>query len=101
MSDATRATPAKDDTTTLGGLLAAGFTTPGVKNIEAAYSRAGAANHHTPGAASLGSQDQEGASENQGFGSRKFSEGISDQRQEPSLIGKAFNNMINGTGKTK
>merc|ERR1712225_181117 len=62
--------------------------TPAVKNIEAAYSRAGATNNHTPGAASqLGSQDQKsGASEHQGVGSAKFEEGISDQRQEPSII---------------
>ncbi|KAG4434733.1 hypothetical protein IFR05_009786 [Cadophora sp. M221] len=77
--------------------------TPGVKNIEAAYSRAGASNNHTPGAASqLGSQDQKsGASEHQGVGSAKFKEGISDQRQEPSVIGKMFNNIMNGTDSTK
>ncbi|CZT47405.1 uncharacterized protein RSE6_07961 [Rhynchosporium secalis] len=77
--------------------------TPGVKNIEAAYSRAGASNHHTPGAATrLGSQDQaSGAQEAQGVGSEKFKDGFSDQRQEPTAIGKMFNNMINGTDKTK
>merc|ERR1711939_901622 len=100
--------------------------TPAVKNIEAAYSRAGATNNHTPGAASqLGSQDQKsGASEHQGVGSAKFKEGISDQRQEvrasfsadvcflmrisvadgmlqPSIIGKMFNNVMNGTDSTK
>ena len=58
--------------------------TPGVRNIEAAYSRAGASNNHTPGVASqLGSQDQKsGATEHQGVGSDKFRERISDQRQE-------------------
>ncbi|KAF8863418.1 hypothetical protein BDZ45DRAFT_670370 [Acephala macrosclerotiorum] len=57
--------------------------TPGVRNIEAAYSRAGASNHHTPGSATkLGSQDQVGASEAQGVGSQKFADGFSDQRQE-------------------
>merc|ERR1712225_95737 len=57
----------------------------------------------TPGAASqLGSQDQKsGASEHQGVGSAKFKEGISDQRQEPSIIGKMFNNVMNGTDSTK
>ncbi|KAH7364420.1 hypothetical protein BKA65DRAFT_546301 [Rhexocercosporidium sp. MPI-PUGE-AT-0058] len=77
--------------------------TPGVKNIEAAYSRAGASNHHTPGAATrLGSQDQTpGAQSHQGVGSEKFREGISEQRQEPSIIGKMFNNIMNGTDRTK
>ncbi|KAL5320726.1 hypothetical protein ACEPPN_011536 [Leptodophora sp. 'Broadleaf-Isolate-01'] len=77
--------------------------TPGVKNIEAAYSRAGASNNHTPGAASqLGSQEQKsGASDHQGVGSAKFKEGICDQRQEPSVIGKIFNNIVNGTDSTK
>jgi hypothetical protein len=57
--------------------------TPAVRNIEKAYSRAGASNHHTPGAATkLGSQDQTGKSEHQGVGSAKFAEGISDQRAE-------------------
>jgi hypothetical protein len=52
----------KGDKTTLGDM----FTdlTPGVKNIRAAYSRAGATNYHTPGAASkLGSQEQQGGNE--------------------------------------
>jgi len=76
--------------------------TNGVKNIEAAYSRAGASANHTPGAASkLGSQDQAGASEKQGVGSEKFTQGISDQRQEPSVVGKMFNNIINGTDSSK
>ncbi|PBP22627.1 hypothetical protein BUE80_DR006633 [Diplocarpon rosae] len=95
MSDPPHTTEAKGDTTTLGSLLSGPFRTPGVKNIEAAYTRAGAASNHTPGAAStLGSQEQ-------GVGSSKVSEGSSDQRQEPSIIGKAVNNMLNGTGKTK
>lgn len=56
----------------------------GVQNIEAAYSRAGTSDHHTPGSASaLGSQNQHGAAEeHQGVGSAKFVEGISDQRSE-------------------
>jgi hypothetical protein len=52
----------KGDKTTLGDM----FTdlTPGVKNTQAAYSRAGATNHHTPGAAlKLGSQEQHGRNE--------------------------------------
>jgi hypothetical protein len=72
-----------------GGLLS-GITgmlptkTWGVANIEKAYSRAGASNHHTPGSASkLGSQDQGGnVHEHQGVGSAKFAEGFSDQRRE-------------------
>jgi hypothetical protein len=61
-----------------------GIKTPGVANIEAAYSRAGATNHHTPGHASkLGSQDQTPGSEHhQGVGSEKFANGMSDQRTE-------------------
>ncbi|KAK2628194.1 hypothetical protein QTJ16_002840 [Diplocarpon rosae] len=102
MSDPQHTNEAKGDTTTLGGLLSGAFKTPGVKNIEAAYTRAGASSNHTPGAASrLGSQDQVGASEHAGRGSTKASEGTSDPRQEPSFIGKAFNNMLNGTGNTK
>ena len=56
----------------------------GVQNIEKAYSRAGASNHHTPGSASkLGSQDQGGnVHEHQGVGSDKFAAGVSDQRSE-------------------
>lgn len=83
MSDSTH--PAeeqkKGDTGLLGGLLSG--KTPGVRNIEAAYSRAGASNHHTPGSATkLGSQEQFGANEGQGVGSQRFADGISDQRQE-------------------
>jgi len=88
------------------GLFAsiANIKTPGVKNIEAAYSRAGGANNHLPGSATkLGSQDQKGnTAEEQGVGSQKFTDGFSDQRrEEPSVVGKMFNNMINGTDKTK
>lgn len=76
-----------------GGLLS-GITsmlptkTWGVENIEKAYSRAGASNHHTPGSASqLGSQNQGGdVHEHQGVGSVKFAEGISDQRQEVGCL---------------
>lgn len=69
------------DTSILGGLLS--FKTPGVKNIEAAYSRAGATSNHTPGAGrTMGSQSQQGASEHQGVGSTEFYESISDQRPE-------------------
>lgn len=57
--------------------------TPGVSNIEAAYSRAGATNNQTPGHASkLGSQNQQGGSAHQGVGSKKFADNVSDQRQE-------------------
>ncbi|KAF4633736.1 hypothetical protein G7Y89_g4376 [Cudoniella acicularis] len=75
----------------------------GVKNIEAAYSRAGASNHHTPGSASkLRPQDQQGAvEEQQGVGSEKFADNISDGRYEPTVVGKLFNNMISGTSNTK
>ncbi|KAE8445024.1 hypothetical protein EG329_014030 [Mollisiaceae sp. DMI_Dod_QoI] len=102
MSDST--TPAqeekKGDTGYLGGLISG--KTPGVRNIEAAYSRAGASNHHTSGAATkLGSQEQVGTNEAQGVGSQKFADRISDQRREPSVIGKMFNNLINGTDNTK
>jgi len=76
---------------------------PGVANIEAAYSRAGASNHHTPGYASqLGSQDQKGGSEHrQGVGSKEFEDSLSDQNADPNSIGKTFNNMVNGTDRTK
>lgn len=83
MSDSTPAQEQKkgDTTSVLGGLLSG--KTPGVRNIEAAYSRAGASNHHTPGSATkLGSQDQVGTSEAQGVGSQKFADEISDQRRE-------------------
>ncbi|KAF5878195.1 uncharacterized protein Bfra_000360 [Botrytis fragariae] len=89
-------------TSALSDLLPS-FKTPGVQNIESAYSRAGASNNHTPGYAStLGSQSQKPGSEmEQGVGSEKFGEGISDQRVEPSAVGKLFNNLINGTDKSK
>lgn len=74
-------TAQKGDRGTFADLLSG--KTPGVKNIEAAYSRAGASAHHTPGHASkLGSQEQLGTNEAQGVGSEKFSKGFSDQRQE-------------------
>jgi len=72
--------------------------TPGVKNIEAAYRRGGASSNHTPG---HGSALKEGEEQQQGVGSKKFEREIGDQRQEPSMIGKMFNNMINGTDHTK
>jgi len=79
-----------------------GFKLGSVQGIEAAFSRAGATNNHTPGYASkLGSQDQPTGDEHQGVGSSKFADGISDQRAEPTAIGKMFNNLINGTDKTK
>jgi hypothetical protein len=72
----------KEEKGFLGGILPT--KTWGVENIEKAYSRAGASNHHTPGSASrLGSQDQGGdVHEHQGVGSAKFAEGISNQRSE-------------------
>lgn len=71
----------KEESGMLGGILSG--KTWGIQNIEKAYSRAGAANNHTPGSASrLGSQDQPHAGEHQGVGSTKFKEGISDQRAE-------------------
>ena len=63
------------------------FKTPGVKNIEKAYSRAGASNNHTPGHASkLGSQEQgsAGGYEGQGVGSSKFGENYQGSRREVS-----------------
>lgn len=55
--------------------------TPGVRNIEAAYVRAGASTNHTPGYASkLG--DQKDAPVGQGVGSQKFADGIQTQRTE-------------------
>lgn len=73
-----------DKSTFLGNLLSG--KTPAVANIEAAYSRAGATNHHTPGHASaLGSQSQDSVSSGQGVGSEKFRDGIQDQREEVSF----------------
>jgi hypothetical protein len=47
----------KGDRSTVGDMVT--NMTPGVKSIQAAYSRAGATDHHTPGAASkLGSEEQ-------------------------------------------
>ncbi|KAI9053645.1 hypothetical protein LZ554_002599 [Drepanopeziza brunnea f. sp. 'monogermtubi'] len=106
-NNSTASTSSSTSSTSILGSLLSGSSlkTPGVKNIEAAYSRAGATNHHTPGVASkLGSQSQESGAangEHQGVGSQKFRDGISDQRQEPSAIGKMFNHMINGTDHTK
>lgn len=57
--------------------------TPAVKGVEAAYSRAGANNNHTPGYASkLGSQDQTGGSADAGVGSSSFADNLGDQKQE-------------------
>ncbi|KAM3086633.1 hypothetical protein ACMFMG_000759 [Clarireedia jacksonii] len=60
----------KGDKGSLGDKISG--TTFGVQNIEAAYSRAGATAHHTPGAASkLGSQNQQGVNEEQGVSNPK------------------------------
>lgn len=65
----------------LGSLLDG--KTPAVKNMEAAWSRAGAGNNHTPGHASkLGSQDQPQG----GIAGKEFQENISDQRTEVSDV---------------
>jgi hypothetical protein len=73
----------KPTSSNLGSIISG--KTWGVQNIEAAYSRAGASNHHTPGSAmKLGSQEQAWTSEHQEVGSSKFKESISDQRNEVS-----------------
>jgi len=78
--------------TNLGSMISG--KTWGVKNIEAAYSRAGASNNHTPGVATkLGSQEQTWTSEHQGVGSAKFKESISDQRNEVSSCSREQANM--------
>lgn len=79
----TDATGTNDEKKSFLGDLLQGKT-PGVSNIEAAYTRAGASNHNTPGYASkLGSQEQNsGGTKNQGVGTDKFAESISDQRRE-------------------
>jgi hypothetical protein len=67
----------------LGDLLSG--RTAAVQNVEAAYSRAGATAHYTPGYASkLGSQEQhpDGQAQTQGLGSQSFKEGYQDQRPE-------------------
>jgi hypothetical protein len=75
------ATGDKGDKSILGNLLTG--KTPAVKGIEAAYTRAGATNHHTPGYASkLGSQNQVGGCSHQGVGSASFADNLSDQRRE-------------------
>lgn len=62
--------------------------TPAVKNIEAAYTRAGATANHTPGVATkLGSQDQEPPHEYEmaGVGSEKFKREFQDQKAKVSF----------------
>ncbi|KAL3423921.1 hypothetical protein PVAG01_05668 [Phlyctema vagabunda] len=77
--------------------------TPGVKNIEDRFTSAGGTANHTPGSASkLGSLDQTSNSgKDTGVGSAHFNDNIADQRSEPTVVGKAFNNMIYGQDKTK
>lgn len=61
-SEAPHTTEQKGDKDTFNDLLSG--KTLGVMNMEAAWSRAGASNHHTPGVATkLESQDQVEASE--------------------------------------
>jgi len=75
--------------------------TGGVKGIEQAYSRAGGSTHHTPGAATkLGSQEQDGANEKNGFRSGK-SMAVAPPESEPSMLGKLANKMLNGTDESK
>ena len=72
----------------LGDLLAG--KTPAVKNMEAAWTRAGAGNNHTPGHASkLGSQDQPDKN-GSGIGSKAFQDTIGDQRPEVSAQSFVF-----------
>ncbi|PQE19977.1 hypothetical protein CJF31_00006547 [Rutstroemia sp. NJR-2017a BVV2] len=60
-------------------------TTIGVQNIEAAYARAGASAHHTPGAASkLGTQNQQGVNEGKGVSNPK--NGADGKPQEVSSM---------------
>lgn len=67
-------------TSVLGNLLAG--KTPAVSSIEAAYSRAGATNTHTPGVATaLGQQGQLG-DEAKGVGSKHFTDNFANQREE-------------------
>jgi hypothetical protein len=73
----------KGDKGSLGDRISG--TTFGVQNIEAAYSRAGASAHHTPGAASkLGSQNQQGVNEGKGVSNPKT--GADGRPQEVSSL---------------
>lgn len=68
----------------LGSLLSG--KTPAVKNMEAAWTRAGAGNNHTPGSASkLGSQEQP-ENKSSGVGGKDFKDNISDQRVEVGFL---------------
>jgi len=86
----------KGDKGTFGDIIT--NLTPGVKNIQAAYSRAGATNHHTPGAASkLGSQEQFGRNEIQYAREGK----ASGDGKEPSAIGQFAKNKLGKPDETK
>jgi hypothetical protein len=62
MSSTTGNEYAKGDKGTFGETITS--LTPGIKNIQAAYTRAGASHDHTPGyAGTLGSQEQRGRNE--------------------------------------
>ena len=84
----------------LGNLLSG--KTPAVKNMEAAWTRAGAGNNHTPGHASkLGSQEQPEKNGN-GVGSKEFQDKIGDQRVEVSFLCSLFCRKSGGwTGRWK
>ncbi|PQE27111.1 hypothetical protein CJF32_00000050 [Rutstroemia sp. NJR-2017a WRK4] len=84
----------KGDKGSLGDKISG--STIGVQNIEAAYSRAGASAHHTPGAASkLGTQNQQGVNEGKGMSNPK--NGADGRPQEPSMIGSMVSSLLNGS----
>ncbi|PQE20849.1 hypothetical protein CJF30_00002161 [Rutstroemia sp. NJR-2017a BBW] len=83
MSDHPADSEHKGDKGSLGDRISG--STIGVQNIEAAYSRAGASAHHTPGAASkLGTQNQQGVNEGKGVSNPK--NGADGRPQEVSSI---------------
>jgi len=72
--------------------------TGGTKVVDEAFTKAGGSTHHTPGAASkLGSQEQDGANEGHGLSGKAMR--TADPNDEPSLIGKMANQLMNGSGK--
>ncbi|KAI9670386.1 MAG: hypothetical protein M1817_004429 [Caeruleum heppii] len=87
--------------------LASVFRTPGVKNIENAFSRGGGTKTHTPAIATKrgDSEHVTGGAANQdqkqGIDSTSFQNKFGDQKPKPGLMGKAYNTFVYGSENGK
>lgn len=90
------------DALSIKNIAATLLRTPGVRNVEGAYSRGGGAPSHMPGAGTkTGSEDQiePRSTQMQGVGSEKFQATIGDQKPEKPVLQQAAHQMLDHTDK--